>query len=255
MSLARLTKATALGCILGALLVATAAGNGALVKVNGIVLRADGSFQPRALPRDRFAPIDFRGYLDIAAKGGGKPVALQQAVIDFDRDGRLSVGGLPVCRPELVADVGPAKARRVCGGAIVGEGRVEALIDLGGGPVSASSPLTLFNGPPSAGHPTVVLHARTTVPVAQTYAIVVPIERRPGGFRYRATLEVPPIAAGLGAVTHIEVDVGRRFAAGGQRRSYVSARCSDGILRTHGRFSFADGTVVDGSVEKACTAR
>jgi hypothetical protein len=101
----------------------------------------------------------------------------------------------------------------------------------------------------------VILHARTTVPATQTFAIVVPIERRPGAFRYRATLTLPPIAAGLGAVTHVEVKVGRRFDIGGQRRSYVSAHCSDGILRTHGRFTFADGTIVDGSVEKACTPR
>jgi hypothetical protein len=101
----------------------------------------------------------------------------------------------------------------------------------------------------------VILHARTTVPATQTFAIVVPIERRPGAFRYRATLALPPIAAGLGAVTHVDVKVGRRFSAGGQRRSYVSAHCSDGILRTHGRFTFADGTIVDGSVEKACTPR
>ena len=60
---------------------------------------------------------------------------------------------------------------------------------------------------------------------------------------------------GLGAVTHVDVEIGRRFSVGGQRRSYVSAHCSDGILRTHGRFSFADGTIVDGSVEKPCTPR
>jgi hypothetical protein len=93
------------------------------------------------------------------------------------------------------------------------------------------------------------------VPATQTFAILVPIERRSGSFRYRATLNVPPIAAGLGAITHIDVEVGRRFSVGGKRRSYASAHCSDGILRTHGRFTFSDGTIVDGSVEKACTPR
>jgi hypothetical protein len=255
MSLARLTKAAGLGCILGALLVATAAGSGALVKVNGIVLRADGGFQPRALPRHRFAPIDFQGRLDIAAVGGGKPVALKEAVIDFDRDGRLSVGGLPVCRPEQVADASPAEARRTCAAAIVGSGHVEALIALGGGAVPASSLLTVFNGPPVGGQPTAVLHARTTVPATQTFAIVVPIERRRGFFRYRAIVDLPPIAGGLGAITHLDVRIGRRFDRGGQSRSYASAHCSDGILQTHGRFTFGDGTIIDGNVEKPCTPR
>jgi hypothetical protein len=250
-----LTKAAALCCALALLFAASAAGRGALVIVDDIVLRADGGFQPRALPRHRFAPIDFQGHFDIAAKGGGKPVTLEEAVIDFDRDGRLSAGGLPVCPAERVAEAGPAQARQACAGAIVGTGRIEALIALPSGAVPASSPLTIFNGPPQEGNPTVLLHARITVPATQTFAIVVPIERRPGEFRYRATLALPTIAGGLGAVTHVGVKVGRRFSVGGQRRSYVAAHCSDGVLRTHGRFSFADGTIVDGSVEKACRPR
>jgi hypothetical protein len=236
-------------------LAAGAWAGGALVAVNSLILRADGGFQPRSLPRHQFAPIDFQGHFDIAAKGGGKPVALEQAVVDFDRDGRLSVAGLPTCPAERIAAVGSAEARRLCGGAMVGSGEIEALVDLGGDTVAVAAPLTLLNGPRQDGNPTVVLHARFTVPAPETFAIVVPIERRAGGFRYRATLNLPPLADGLGAITHVEVKVGRRFSAGGQRRSYVSAHCSDGVLRTHGHFTFADGTIIDGSVEKACTPR
>lgn len=255
MSRDRLIKAAALCCALAALLAAHAGAYGAVVKVNSIVLRADGGFQPRSLPRHQFVPIDFQGYFDIAARGGGKPVALEAAVIDFDHDGRLGAGGLPVCPPERVENAGPAEARQICAGAIVGEGRVEALIELPGGPVPAASALTIFNGPRQEGHPTAVLHARTTVPGTQTFSILVPIERRPGPFRYRATLSIPPIAGGLGAITRVEARVGRRFSVDGRRHSYVSARCSDGILRTHGHFSFAEGTIVDGSVEKPCSPR
>ena len=252
----RVRLISALLCLaLAGPLAASAGAGGALVAVNSLVLRADGGFQPQSLPRRQFAPIDFRGHFDIAAKGGGKPVALEQAVIDFDRDGRLSSGGLPTCPAERIAGSGTAEARRLCAGAIVGSGHIEALIDLGGAAVTAAAPLTLFNGPPQDGDPTVIFHAQTTVPATQTFAIVVPIERRPGRFRYRATLDLPPIAGGLGAVTHVDVKVGRRFSAGGRRRSYVSAHCSDGVLQTHGRFSFADGTIIDGSVEKACTPR
>jgi hypothetical protein len=237
-----------------AALVAGGAG-AALVETGDIVLRADGSFEPRALPRRRFAPIEFQGHLDVARRGGGSPVALQRVVLGFDRDGRLDVGGLPTCPAERVAAASTEEARQLCRGAIVGTGHLEALVSLSSGPVPASSPLTIFNGPPEAGHPTVVVHARTTVPAVQTYAIVVPIERRPGEFRYRATLDVPPIAGGLGAITHVDARIGRRFGAAGQRRSYVSARCSDGILRTLGGFHFADGTLIEGAVEKFCRAR
>jgi hypothetical protein len=224
----------------------------ALVEVDDVVLQADGGFTPQTLPRHRFAPIDFQGHVEISGRNGAGPPKLRQALIDFDRDGRLSVAGLPSCAPESIDQESTEEARRTCRGAIVGTGHVEALISLDSGPVKARAPLTIFNGPRLDGLPTAVLHAQTTVPGTQTYAIVVPIEQRGGGFRYRARIDVPPIAGGFGAITHLDVQIGRRYDAGGKRRSYVSARCSDNILETHGRFSFEDGTIIDGSVEKYC---
>jgi hypothetical protein len=238
-----------------ALLAGVAWASPAVVEVDNLVLRADGGFRPRQLPRAGFAPIEFQGFVDFAAKDGGAPAPLTQAVIDFDRDGRLNVAGLPTCAPQQVAQASTEEARRICAGAIVGTGHVDALVTLESGTFQASSPLTIFNGPALEGKPTAVLHARTTVPGTQTYAILVPIERRRGRYRYRATLDVPPIAAGFGAITHIEVKIARRFSFGGKRRSYVSARCSDGVLQTRGRFTFADGVVVEGAVEKFCRAR
>lgn len=248
--LSRLALLTAIALVVGG-----GSAGGALVEVEDLVLRADGGFQPQALPRHRFAPIDFQGHVDLSAKGGGKPSALRQALIDFDRDGRLSVAGLPACAPESIAAATTEEARRICKGAIVGTGHLEALISLGGGEVLARSALTIFNGPRTGGLATAVLHTRTTVPAPQTYAILVPIEQRRGGFRYRARIDVPPIAAGLGSLTHIDVEIGRRYRAGGRQRSYASARCSDNILQTHGRFSFEDGTVIDGLVEKYCRSK
>lgn len=258
MSLPRLNKRRLLTSALAALVgVGVLAGpaTGALVEVNNLVLRADGGFQPQTLPRHAFSPIDFEGYVDIGAKGGGKPTPLRQALIDFDRDGRISVAGLPTCTPESIAAASVEEARRICRGAIVGTGHVEALVSLSSGNVPTSSLLTVFNGPPLNGQPTAILHAQFTVPATQTYAIVVPIERRRGEYRYRVRLEIPPLAGGLGALTHIDVKIGRRYRAGGKARSYVSARCSDNILRTHGHFRFEDGTVIDGSVEKYCRSK
>jgi hypothetical protein len=229
---------------------------GALVEVGNIVLRADGGFKPQTLPRREFAPIDFHGRLDIAAKGGGRPSPLRQALIDFDRDGRLSVAGLPACAPESIAAVGSAEARATCGRALVGTGTIEALVSLPGGTVRASSPLSIFNGPRLGDLPTAVLHARLEAAgLSETHAIVVPIEKIRGDFRYRARLDVPPIAGGAGAITHVDVKIGRRYRAGGKQRSYASARCSDNILQTHGRFTFEDTTVVDGLVEKFCRSK
>ena len=228
---------------------------GALVEVDDVVLRADGGFQPQTLPRHRFAPIEFHGRLDISGRNGRPVPPLKQALISFDRDGRLSVAGLPTCAPDSIDEVGTAQARATCRGAIVGTGEVGALISRPEGPVAARSELTIFNGPRLGGVPTAVLHARLSLPPAETYAIVVPIERRGGGFRYRARLDLPPIAGGAGAITHVDVEIGRRYRAGGRERSYTYARCSDNILETHGRFTFEDGTIIDGWVEKYCHSK
>jgi len=255
MPLSKVARALVIALAIALLASASAASGGALVEVNDLVLRADGGFEPQTLPRRHFAPIDFQGHVDISARHGAALSPLQQALIDFDRDGRLSVAGLPTCAPEAIAEQGTEGARRICKGAIVGTGHVAAAISFLGASVQATAPLTIFNGPRLATGPSVVLHARTLVPLPETYAILVPIERLRGGFRYRARIVLPPLAGGLGALTHIDAKVGRRYRAGGRSRSYASARCSDNVLQTHGDFTFADGTVISGLVEKYCNAK
>jgi hypothetical protein len=229
----------------------------ATVTYRNLVLHAVGGFQPQRLPRKAFAPISFQGEVDFSTRNGvGRPVALTEAVIDFDRDGRLEVAGLATCAAAQIAALGTAEARAACGGAIVGEGLLEALVEAapGAAPTLLKAPLTIFNGPEEAGHPSAVFHANLGAPANQTFALTAPIERIRGRYRYRVTLHIPPIAGGLGSLTRIRVNIGRRFKAGGQPRSYVSAHCSDSILQTRGRFTFADGTIIDGFVEKFCRA-
>jgi hypothetical protein len=228
----------------------------ALVRVGNLVLTADGGFTPRLLPRSTFVPIDFRGEANLRAVDGSVPPPLQQVVIDFDRDGRLSTDGLSVCQPPQLEEATAQQARARCPKAVVGTGHIGASIARDGqAPLPVRSLLTLFNGPRQEGHPTVVFHARITVPAVQNFIVTIPIERRRGEFRYRATVDVPPIAAGHGSLTHLDVDVGKRYRFRGAKRSYTSARCRDHVLRTHGRFTFVDGTIIDGSVDKGCTVR
>lgn len=239
----------------GILLLAATA-NGELVKFGNLVLTADGGFTPRTLPRRAFAPIEFKGRADLRAVDGGIPVPVRRIVLEFDRDGRLGTAGLPTCDPALIASATTEVARAACANSIVGTGHVGALIAAeDGSRLAAGSPLTIFNGPREGGRPTAILHVRLATPAPQTLVLSVPIEKRGGEFRYRATIDVPPIAAGRGSLVHVDATVGRRYRFRGNSRSYVSARCSDGVLQTHGRFEFADGSLVDGSVQRGCTVR
>jgi len=245
---------------MGLLLVACAAAlsgsaGAATVRVGTLVLHADGGFEPQLLPKRTYAPIHFQGYGEIKTTDGTVPPVLQHVTLEFDRDGRLTTAGLPVCPPGSIETASPEQARRSCAGAIVGTGHLAAAVPLPLlGRFEMRSPLTLFNGPRRNGDPTVVLHAQAPFPISETYLVVIPIERRHGAYGYRASFDIPSIAGGLGSLTRIDAKIGRRYRAGGAERSYASARCSDSILQTRGYFSFADGTVISGSAFKVCRA-
>lgn len=255
MNRSRSIKLGALAVLCAMLVALGAAARGDMVRIGPLVLRADGGFTPRELPQRTYVPIRFEGHADISMTNSEPPPALELAKLDFDRDGLISTVGLPVCSPGQIAGTTPTEARRICKNAIIGTGRVGAVV---APPESkrfhVESPLTLFNGPRQDGNLTVVSHAQTTVPITQTYVVVVPIERRPGYYRYRATINVPSIAGGYGALTHLEGRIGKRYRFGGRNRSYVSAKCSDGILQTRGFLRFSDGNVISGSIYKACNS-
>jgi hypothetical protein len=238
------------------LLLVAAMADGAMVRVGRIVLRADGGFTPQSLPRHAYAPISFRGHADVESTDSLPVPALRSFRLEFDRDGRLTTKGLPVCQPASIAGTTPQAARRICGKAMVGSGTVAAsLADPGLRGVMLTSPLSLFNGPRIDGNATVLAHARAVVPTPQTYVVLITIERLgKGPFSYRASAEVPDFAEGTGSLIHLDAEIGRRYKAGGVKRSYVSAKCSDSILETRGRFEFGDpeDTVIEGSVFKAC---
>ena len=248
-----------IGVLVACVLLAGRAMGDESLKTGTLMLSVDGGFTPRTLPRRAFAPIDFKGHLNVHAVGGGIPEPLRQLVVDFDRDGRLTTRGLPTCDPELLRAATPEEARTVCAPSIVGRGHLEALLAREGQPpMKVGSLLTLFNGPRENGHPTAILQARISEPFIEVFDITVPIEKRRGNYRYRATVDLPSIGAGRGAITHVDMDIGRRWRFAGRTRSYISARCSDGILSTHGRLTFTAepyDTVVDGSIDKGCAAR
>jgi hypothetical protein len=244
----------AAACAALLLLLAGPAG-AARVTLGEMVLRADGGFSPRQLPRKTYVPIRFQGHAEIEMKDGSAPPAVKRIRLDYDNDGLLTTAGLPVCLPDQLASTTTAEARGRCGNAQVGSGHVEATAALPFvGRIDDRAPLSFFNGPKQAGHRTVLAHAQTTALAPETYVVVIPVERRRGAYSYRSTFDLPPILGGLGALTHIDVKIGRRYRAGGKERSFVSARCSDGILQTQGYVSFDNGDVVSGSIFKPCSA-
>ena len=82
---------------------------------------------------------------------------------------------------------------------------------------------------------------------------MIPIERRSGAYRYRATFDVPKLAAD-GVLTHIDGRIGRRYsptAARAQLRLGPLHRpaCSAPTATS----SSPTATIIDGALEKPCT--
>ena len=232
--------------------------SGLELRAGNIIIHADGGFSPTALPRHTDAPITLRGGGRLSTVDGELPPILETISIEFDRHGHVETTGLPVCtRAKLIATT-VERARRACGGAIVGRGYGKAVVKFPEqAPIPAGSPITLFNGPVQGRNPTVLAHAYLDEPVGPvTFIVPVVIERIDKGiYGYRTKARIPEIAGGYGHPISGHLTVGRRWTNRGVRHSYVNARCETGRLQARGEFTFDDGTVLTGTFLRPCTVR
>jgi hypothetical protein len=227
------------------------------LQVGKIVIDAEGGFSPKALPRRENAPITLHGGGKLSTANGELPPILKTITILFDRHGSVVTTGLAQCTKAKLVATDTAQARRNCPTSIVGEGHGTAVVKFPEQPpIKASSPLTLFNGPPKHGTPTVLAHAYLTVPSPTAFIVEIVIEKiHQGVYGYRTEATIPPIAGGAGIPISGSLKIGKKWTYKGHHYSYVNARCEDGRLQAHGEFSFADGTLLSGTFLRRCTVR
>jgi hypothetical protein len=240
-----------------ALLAAAASASALHLQVGTITIDTDGGFSPTALPKHENAPITLHGFAKIGTTDGSPPSALQQIVLWFDKHGAVVTRGLPVCTmAKLVATTTP-QARKLCPGAIVGEGVGKAIVNFPEqAPIPASSPLTLFNGPKKDGNPTVLAHAHLVVPTPTTFVVPIEIQKvHDGRYGFKTVAEIPKIAGGYGTPVYGRLKIGKTWQYKGKTLSYANASCSDGRLQAKGQFTFKDGTFLQGTLFRPCTVR
>ena len=248
------------GALLAVVLVAALAAGTAdalHLQVGDIVIEAEGGFAPQALPRHEDAPITIHGGGSISTASGELPPVLKELTFLFDRHGAVDTTGLAVCTKGKLTATTVARARAACPAAIVGEGRGTAIVKFPEQPpIKASSPITLFNGPPDHGDPTVLAHAYLAVPAPTTYIVPIVIETiHDGVFGYRTKATIPPIAGGAGVPISGSIKIGKKWTYKGKPHSYIAARCENGKLQAKGEFTFTDGTRLEGTFLKPCTVR
>jgi hypothetical protein len=177
--------------------------------------------------------------------------------VEFDRHGSVDTTGLPVCFEGQLEATTVSQARKACGGAIVGKGRGAAVVKFPEqGPIRASSPITIFNGPKKNGNPTVLAHAYLTDPIVTTFIVPVVIEKiHKGIYGYRTKATIPKIANGAGIPISGSLKIGKKWTYKGEPHSYVSARCETGRLQARGQIRFKDGTYLSGTFLRPCQVR
>jgi hypothetical protein len=242
--------------VLAVVLVLVVAGSAVAIKLRAanLVITTDGGFTPTTLPKKGYAPIKLQGYGKIETEDGSPPPVLETLTIWFDKHGEVETRGLPTCTPGKLAATTTAQARKLCPGAIVGTGFGKAVVNFPEqGPIPAGSPITIFNGAPKNGNPTVLAHAHLTVPGPTTFVVPIEIQRvNEGRYGFKVVADIPKIAGGYGTPTYGQISIGREWNFKGERLSYANAGCPDGRLQAKGQFTFKDGSLLQGNFVKPC---
>jgi hypothetical protein len=243
--------------VVSVLALAVAASASALrLQAGNIVVETDGGFTPTTLPKHKLAPIQIHGYGKITTSDGSVPPILKQLTFWFDKNGGIETRGLPVCPMRKLVATTPPRARENCRDAIVGTGLGKAVVNFPEqAPIPASSPLTIFNAPPLHGNPAVYVHAYTTVGGPSAFIISVEIQRvRDGRYGFKTVADIPKIVNGYGTPLYGRIKIGKQWNYKGKRLSYISASCPDGRLQAKVQSTFKDGTLLQGTFVRPCTA-
>jgi hypothetical protein len=247
-------KALAVAALVIAIAVAAVAVAATKVTLRGDNLKAtfSGGISPTALPRHGTAPVTLKLNGAMASLDGSHLKALDKISLDFDKAGVLNTKGLPSCRAGQLEATTTAGAKRACGKALVGNGKVTADIAFPEqAALHAAGPLLVFNG--SKGHKQeLLLHVYAHVPAATTFVVPVKIKKEHGKFGTNAFIKVPTIVGGQGSVTSFKAKIRKIWHLHRKKQSLLNAGCPKGKLSVRGDFKFVGGTDLKGEVSVPC---
>jgi hypothetical protein len=200
------------------------------IGVGNLKLTFGGTFSPKALPKTEYVPVTANIEGKIATTDGTHPSAFRETEVDVDKDIRVSVKGLPVCKASQLEAQDTAAARKVCGTTTLGSGLAHAEIAFPEQhPIKVTSPITVFNGGEKGGKVTLLIHTFLTVPVPAAIVTTVTIAKKGGGLHSIA--KIPVVAGGSGSVLDFKFKLGRTYSYKGKKVGYLEARCPDGVFK------------------------
>jgi hypothetical protein len=256
----RLTLTVATALLLASITVGLAVAKGEkpiVVTVGNLRLTANGNFSPTVLPKNKLAPITLNLSGKIETLDHTHPPAIQEVIVETDKNGAINAKGLPVCTSGKLQAQTTAKARAICKTAIVGEGTTSVEVAFPEQrPFIIKSELLVFNGGVSGGKTKVFVHAYLSSPVSA--AVVVPVtvtKIHNGRYGLKTVAKIPKIAGGYGSPLSFSLKAGRKFTYKGKQQSYLLAKCPDGHLQAKGVGIFSGNIRLAGSLVRSCTPK
>ncbi len=228
----KLMLALALAAALSVGVVAVANAVQITLRAGTVVTTFGGSTSPKALPKNKFAPITTSFFGKIGTANGGHPPALREVEFDVDKDIKINVKGYPACKPAQLEARDTTAAMKVCGSAVLGKGEAHIQIAFPEQkPILVASPVTIFNGGESGGKVKLLIHAFITVPVPAAVVTDVTITRKGTGIH--TVSKIPVVAGGSGSVIDFKFKVGKTYSYKGKKVGYAEAKCPDGVFKAN----------------------
>jgi len=258
-----LKRSGLIAVLLALALLAAASATAEVEQEGNLVVSFDGGISPHALPRVGTAPVAVKVETTIkTSDGSNPPPQLREISIGINREGKLFNRGLPTCRIRSIQPATIEAARRICGGAIVGSGRVSVQVHLANQPpFTFNGPLLVFNAKPSGSKRRILAQVYGIRPPS-AFVLSFKILRRQGTFGTLIRTILPTSARKWAYVTHFEMRLRRTYTHEGKRRSYVSAGCAapagfPGAIYAfaRGTFEFAGGRQVTSTLTRDCKVR
>jgi len=246
--------ALVVAALTGAVSLVASGAAGEVVRVDNLEVFVDGGITPKKLPKKGQAPITLTVEGKIGTTDGSHVPALKTLDLQFDKAGSIYTKGLPTCTASKLQSTLTTQAKKACGSALVGTGRVSAEIAFPEqAPFDASGPLLIFNGKPKGGKPTLLFHVYAHVPAPTTFVTQAVISKTHGKYGTDALVQIPTIVGGQGSLTSFKATLHKTWTYKGQKKSLLLASCPRGVLYAHGDFKFADGTLISGNISRPCT--
>jgi hypothetical protein len=209
---------------------------------------------PGKLPKGWLAGISLRIGSKVWMADRSHPPALQELLLELDKNVAIDAAGLRVCRPLPLKYDAALRAGLDCHEALVGTGEAEFEVAFPEQPPFISpAKVQIFNAGVTGNKTKLILQAHLRAPVSAFLLVPVTVSKiHNGRYGLEAAAKMPKVAGGYGSLTSLSLKLGREFAYRGQQHSYLLAKCPDGHLQAKGVEVFGDGSRLSGSVVRDC---